>query len=88
MPHAASRWRRLTSDKPNHRLLDMLLHILSCGLFGCSSDFADQDNRFRLGISVEELQCVDMRRTNDRIATSNTFLLKAELGKTPAERDD
>jgi cobalt-zinc-cadmium efflux system membrane fusion protein len=25
---------------------------------------------------------------NDRIATSNTFLLKAELGKTPAERDD
>ena len=66
--HAASRRRGLSGDEANHRLLDMLFHILRRSLFRCAADFADQDDRLGLRILIEQLQRVDVRGPDDGIA--------------------
>src|SRR6185437_1475563 len=66
--HAAS-WRRcLAGNKAHHRLLHIRLDELRSLLFVGSADLADHDDRFGSRIIIQQLQRIDVRRADDRIA--------------------
>src|SRR2546423_5929086 len=69
MAHAASRRRGLSCDKRHHRLANVLLYIFRCGLFSIAADFTNHDHGFRVGIFVEQLESIDKRSADNRIAT-------------------
>ena len=66
--HATARRRGLPGDEADDRLLHVLLDVRGGGLFGGAADFADEDDRLGLGIFVEQLERVDMRGADDRVA--------------------
>src|SRR5258708_25734453 len=68
MTHAAS-WRRgLTSDEADNGLLDIRLDELRGTLFGVAADFADQDDRMRIRVVIEQLNRIKEGRADDGIA--------------------
>ena len=83
MAHASARWRRLPGDEAHDRLLDVRLYIGSRDFFGRASNFAYQDDGFRLRVLIEQLQRVDVGSADDGIAADadRCRLADAALGE-------
>src|SRR5580658_3316932 len=70
MAHAASRRRRLARDEAHYRLLHIRLDELRSLLFIRSADLANHDDRFGPRIIIQQLQCINVRCADDRVATN------------------
>ncbi len=68
MPHPSSRRSRLARNKSHHGLLHKLLDKLGSRLFRRPANLANHNDRFRIRIIIQQPQCIDMRRPNNRIA--------------------
>ena len=81
--HAAARRRGLAGDEADHRLPDVCFDVGGRGLFRRAADLADHDDGVRVGIFVEQLERVDERRSDDRIAADADTgrLADAEAGQ-------
>src|SRR5580765_4804764 len=66
--HPASGRRRLARDEPDHGLPEMPLDPGRRFLLGAAADLADHDDRARVGVLREQLQHVDERRADERVA--------------------
>ena len=66
--HAASRGRGLPGDEADDRLLYILPDEVRGDFFRVSADFADHDDGVRIGIVVEQLDGIEERGADDRIA--------------------
>src|SRR5262249_2585089 len=68
MTHAAPGRRGLSGNEADDGLLDLLLDPGGGIFLGAAADFADHDYRVGLRILAEQLQRVDVRRADQRIA--------------------
>src|SRR5438105_9427127 len=98
MSHAPA-WRSgLTGNEAHHRLLERLLNIRRRLFLGRSADLADHRHGIGFGIVRKELQHVDKRRTDERIAANADArrlphaqlreLMNRLIGERAALRDD
>src|ERR1039457_6372035 len=66
--HPPSLRRGLARDKCDHGFLKVLLYMFGGFFLSRPADFANHDDRARLGVFVEQLERVDMRCADDRVA--------------------
>src|SRR5208282_5025740 len=67
--HAAPRRGRLPGDEADHGLLDVVLDVRGCDFFRIAADLADQDDGVGVRVGIEELDGIEKRRSDDRVAT-------------------
>src|SRR3984957_4040682 len=69
--HAAT-WRRgLPGNQSHDGFVHVVFDVSGSLFFGVAADFADHNDGLRFGVFVEELDRVDMRGTDDRIAANS-----------------
>jgi len=70
MPHPLARWGCDPGDEGGDRLLHVVPDPAGGLLFCPAADFADQKDRLRVRVVVEQLQAVDELHADDRVAAN------------------